>query len=500
MRRGLYISILAFVLCAGTAFGASAQERYETLVRHNVWNMGGGVAGLRLDDRSSSFAEVYAAKNNGSFKPSYESRDSWNFGAQLRSIYHLKRISFAGGFGYDYMLGNKMCGSMFTRPGYYPVDILEFTPGRKNLETYSFAGGISADMGHGIVIGVAVDLSARSYAKRKDLRHKNNALDFDVKPSLTWRFNKGAVGATYIFRKTSEQISAGEYGISSEQYYAFFDKGIGYGRRELWSGSGIHLKEAGVNGFPVREFTNGAMLQGQWKWLYADVSYRRGNGRTGEKHTIWHEFGSDAVDAHVGLEFDKRWFVRAAYGWYGQTNNENIMTSVTENGVTIMRKFGSNEIFSRRTTRASIEGEYYAERWNIIVGAEHERLNRLSTLVYPQYRKHAMNATRIYARSDMRFGAFEVSLGVSGLFGGASAAEGVTADVAGSGDYPEQLADYATAETEWFTASRVGVGAGARYNIRKFYVDLQCEYTRAFNVNVLGNDRIMARLSAGYRF
>lgn len=501
MRRGFYISIIATALCAGTVFGASAQERYETLVRHNAWNMGGGVAGLRLDDRSSSFAEVYAEKNNGSFKPSYASRDSWNFGAQLRSIYHLKRLSFTGGFGYDYMLGNRMCGSMFTRPGYYPVDILEFTPGRKILETYSFAGGISADMGHGILIGVAVDLSAQSYAKRKDLRHKNNALDFDVKPSLTWRFaDGGAIGVTYIFRKTSEQISAGEYGISSEQYYAFFDKGIGYGQRELWSGSGIHLKEAGVNGFPVRELTNGAMLQAQWKWLYADVAYRHAEGRTGEKHTIWHEFGSDAIDAHLGLAFDNAWFVRAAYGWYGQNNNENIMTPVTENGVTIMRKFGSNEIFSRRTTEASLEAEYYAERWNIIVGAEHERLNRLSTLVYPQYRHHAMNATRIYARADMRFGAFEINIGLGGTFGDAKAAAGVTREVDGAGDYPEQLTDYFMAETEWFTASRVNINAGLRYNIRKFYVDLQGEYTRAFDVKALGRNRAMARLSAGYRF
>ena len=242
------------------------------------------------------------------------------------------------------------------------------------------------------------------------------------------------------------------------------------------------------------------MLQAQWKWLYADVAYRHADGRTGEKHTIWHEFYSDAIDAHVGLEFDEKWFVRAAYGWYGQKNNENIMTPVTENGVTIMRKFGSNEIFSRRTTTASLEAEYYTERWNIIIGAEHERLNRLSTLVYPQYRKHAMNATRIYARSDMRFGAFEINIGLGGTFGNVKAKAGVTREVEGAGEYPELLADYATAETEWFTASRVGIGAGVRYNIRKFYVDLQGEYTRAFDVKVLGRNRVTARLSAGYRF
>ena len=501
MRRGLLYILLSIIACcivAGTK--VSAQERYETVIRHNAWNLGGGVAGLRLDEQSASFVEIYASTTDVTFKPTNASQDAWNFGAQLRSVYHLKRVSFAGGFGYDYMLGNKMCGSMFTEPWQYPFDILEFTAGRKNLETYSFTGGVSADVGHNILLGVAVDIAAKSYAKRKDLRHKNNALDFDIKPSLTWKFADGAIGATYIFRKTSEQITAGEYGISSENYYAFFDKGIGYGRRELWTGSGIHLKEAGVSGFPVRELTNGAMLQAQWRNIYADVTYRSSNGRSGEKHTVWHEFRSDALDAHIGLEFDKRWFVRATYGWYSQTNDENILTPVTENGVTIMRKFGSNEIFSRRRCDISAEAEYYTDTWDIIVGARHNRLNRLSTLAYPQYRSHSMDATSIFARATMRFGAFEIELSLSGAFGNSSAQAGITDKVEGAGDYPEQLTDYFVAETEWFTASRLGAGAGLRYNIRKFYGDLHGENTRAFDVKVLGKNRATVRLSAGYRF
>lgn len=132
MRRGLLYILLSIIACcivAGTK--VSAQERYETVIRHNAWNLGGGVAGLRLDEQSASFVEIYASKTDGTFKPTNASQDAWNFGAQLRSVYHLKRVSFAGGFGYDYMLGNKMCGSMFTEPWQYPFDILEFTAGRK---------------------------------------------------------------------------------------------------------------------------------------------------------------------------------------------------------------------------------------------------------------------------------------------------------------------------------------------------------------------------------
>jgi hypothetical protein len=496
MRRLIYISILT-LLCVAAA---SAQERYERVVRHNMWNMGGGTAGLRLDSLSTSYAEIYAVKENGKFVPTYGSADSWNFGAQMKSVYHLKKISFAGGFGYDYFLGNRMCGSMFTRPGYYPVDILEFTPGRKIRETYSFEGGMSVELGRGLMFGLLADVSAQSYSKRKDLRHKNNALDLRVMPSLTWRFADGAVGATYIFDKNSESVSAGEYGVSSENYYAFFDKGICYGNSELWTGSGIHLDEAGVSGFPVREFTNGAMLQAQWRGVYVDASYRRGSGRTGEKQTIWHEFGSDAVDAHIGVALRGRWFIRAGFGYFDQTNNENVMNTVTENGVTIMRKFGSNAIFSRRSYSASLEAEYAADRWEIVFGANYRTLDRLSTLVYPQYRTHSMDAARFFADARMVFGAFEVSLSASGAFGGSDEGGGVVVEGINSGDYPVCLNDWLAAETEWFTASRVGCGVGLRYNIRKFYIDLRGDYTRAFGVRMLGSNRVNARLSAGYRF
>ncbi len=176
------------------------------------------------------------------------------------------------------------------------------------------------------------------------------------------------------------------------------------------------------------------------------------------------------------------------------------MNAVTENGVTINRKFGSNSIFSRRSRSASLEAEYAADRWEVIVGAEYRTLDRLSTLVYPQYRTHSMNAARFFADARMEFGAFEISLSASGAFGGSSAHEGIVAEGIDSGSYPVCMNDYFAAETEWYTASRVGCGVGLRYNIRKFYIDLRGDYTRAFGVQMLGNNRVAARLSAGYRF
>ena len=138
MRRILTILMLVAVSAA------AAQERFDHIFRRNPWNGGPNAAGIRQDSLSRSYAEIYFTKENGGLAGHSASDDSWNAGAQTESVRHLKKVSFSGGFGYDYFDGRNMCGSMFTEPGYYPVDILEFTPGRKVREDYTFAGGVSA--------------------------------------------------------------------------------------------------------------------------------------------------------------------------------------------------------------------------------------------------------------------------------------------------------------------------------------------------------------------
>lgn len=501
IRRADILKILSVLLLTAAvsvlhAQELHAQERYESVVRHNAWNMGGGAAGLRCDTLQSSYAELYALKENGGFKPSYASSDSWNFGARMRSVLHLSRVSFAGGFGFDYFTGRNMCGSVLGSPEYYPFDILEFTPGRKIRESYTFEGAVSAELGRGWLLGLAADLDAGSYSKRKDLRHKNNMLDFGVRPSVTKRFSGGAAGVTYIFGKRGETVSANEYGISSDAYDAFFDKGMCYGEQSLWTGNGIHLNYSGVSGFPLREFTDGVMLQASWRGLYADVSYCRRRGRTGEKQTVWHEFATDVVAAHAAVTLRGGWWLRGSFGCEGQTCDENVLGSVTENGVTTDRKFGSNRIFARNNLAASLEGEYCDSRMEILFGGRWRSTEGLSTLTYPLWRRRTMQFGELYVDTRWLLGRFELSVSASGGAGERS--------LRGDGSSPEEYAlcrtDYLDAETEWYTAPRIGVGAGLRYNIGSFYVDLRGDYVRALSVSALKADRIAARLSAGYRF
>ena len=89
-----------------------------------------------------------------------------------------------------------------------------------------------------------------------------------------------AIGFSYIFGKNSESVKAEEIGTAATSYYAFLDKGLMYGAYETWEGSGIHLNESGMNGFPIKELSHGAAAQFQWKAFYVDVEYSQSGNFT----------------------------------------------------------------------------------------------------------------------------------------------------------------------------------------------------------------------------
>ena len=291
MRR----MVTLLMLIAAT--GAVAQDRFEQIERRNPWNGSINGAGLRQDTVSRSYAEAYFTKENGGLASPSSSDNSWNAGVRTESIRHLQRISFAGGFNYDYFDGRNMCGSMFTVPGYYPVDIVEFTPGRKVRESYNFRAALSAELGRGWLAGIHTTFEARNYAKRKDLRHKNTRLDFEFSPGVMYRTGRFAAGVAYIVGIDNEKLEAEEIGSTPESYQAFFDRGLRYGSLQLWESNDLHLTTSGVTGFPVRETTQGAGLQLQYGPLYVEGTYRNLQGRTGEGGTIWHEFATHRVTA-----------------------------------------------------------------------------------------------------------------------------------------------------------------------------------------------------------
>lgn len=253
MNKLRYILILSLLLC-GTAVPA---QIYDRVLRNNLWSVSDNVTGIRQDTVSVSYAELFAGYERGEFRDTWQARRGWSAGARTASVQHLENISLAGSFSFEQKEGYDMCGSMFINPGYYPMDVLEFTPGRKTLQTYEFDGGISYDLAPQWRIGAKMDFESANISKRKDLRHSNWLLDMTVAPGFMFHDGDLAVGASALFRKTSESVDAEQVGTAESSYHAFLDKGLMYGNYSVWTGSGLHLEESGVNGFPVKEISFG---------------------------------------------------------------------------------------------------------------------------------------------------------------------------------------------------------------------------------------------------
>lgn len=489
---------------SGAVSPAVAPLRFDALLRRNPWNASENAAGIRQDSVSRSYAEAYFTKENGGMADFSASDDSWNAGARTRSIRHFRKVSFAGGFGYDYFDGSNMSGSIFTELGHYPVDIVEFTPGRKIRETYAFDAAVAAVLGERWTGGLKARFKARNYSKRKDLRHKNTRLDFEFSPGVMYRAGRFAAGAAYIVGINTEKVEGEVVGPNSDAYDAFFDRGLRFGSLQWWESGDLHLTTSGVSGFPVRESVQGAAVGLQGGPLYVDAAYRRKRGETGERSIIWHEFDADCLSADAVLSLGRaasRHFVRLALAWESLDNRENLLTYENVNGVNEVRYHGQLPVFGRRSLSVKGEYEWQTARTELRAGAERSQLRRQSTLMFPYVEGQKLHYTGVWASCLQRFGAWELSLGAEFRKGGFRESE-TRFDAEGTpGEYPVRLTACYDWENEYLTAARLGASAGLRRRFGGLYADLSARYEHGFGLKVIDRaDRVRATLAIGYNF
>ena len=499
MKR-IYITCL-FLYVASTV---SAQS-YDLVERRNPWNAGANVTGIMVDSTTVSYAELYGRNNHGDFHNYYEADKLWNAGAIAKSITHLKSYSLTGSFSFDHTSGRNMSGSMFIHPGFYPVDILEFTPGRKDLQTYAFMGGIAKDIAPCWRIGGKIDFTSANYSKRKDLRHTNYRLDLKVAPSIMYHSDDYAIGFSYIFGKNSESVKAEEIGTAATSYYAFLDKGLMYGAYETWEGSGIHLNESGMNGFPIKELSHGAAAQFQWKAFYVDVEYSHSSGSAGEKESIWFKFPANRVTSHLSYRFSKgnaAHFLRLNLTWSRQFNDENVLGRETSNGITTTHVYGSNRIFERSVFSVQSEYEFIAPRRELRFGANVSSLKSLTTQMFPYSVSQTMTCGRIYLAGTFHTKLFDLK--TSGVFsiGDYTEKSKTVKTESEAGEPPYRLTDYYNLQNEYATAPRLTFEVGLRYKFyRGIYAEIQAEYTHGFNLKyIAGANRWNETIKLGYTF
>lgn len=494
-------NILALCLLVISQTGLSAQT-YERVFRDNFWNVSDNVTGIRQNDVSSSYAEVYGTYKGGDFRESWEAEQGWSAGARTASIKHLEKFSLAGSFSFRQTEGYGMCGSMFIKPGYYPVDVLEFTPGRKTLQIYGFDGGISYDVAPHWRIGASMDFESSNLAKRKDLRHTNWRLDMKVAPGFMFHNGDFAAGASAIFVKTSESVDAEQVGTAESSYYAFLDKGLMYGVYSVWTGSGLHLEESGVNGFPVKEFSYGGSIQLQYKGLFADLKYLRTYGSVGEKEYIWFTFPGNTLEVNLAYRLNAHVF-RLGYEWKDKEMSESVLEKVTENGVTTVHNHGWNRIYADNAWTLSPEYEYVSGRWEARVYGDVSAKTAQSSQIYPYICTQYLLTWK--AQADLLIhdlGRFDLGFKVGYAGGSVDESDRLAAEDSGVQTSPFRLQEWYDMQMDYLTSQRVTAEISVRYRIyRGIYAEAEGFLTRGFGLEHLsGPYRYGATMKIGYQF
>ena len=306
---------------------------------------------LRLNPATGATgkAGVYGGYEAGGYHPAFAPASLWKAGASAQGTRHGESTSFTGSFSFEQIDGKEQFTSMFLEPGYFPVDVLEFTPGDKTRQTFKLGGGFATEFTEEFVFGVKANYTTANYAKRKDIRHTTYGMDLQVEPTFAVIGDNGVgISAAYVFRKRTETIDAEQVGAATDQsYFAFLDKGMRYGTYQVWDGDGIHLDEAGVGVFPVKEYTHGFSYVVQMPVLSGGMSLLWKHGFVGEKGYDWFRYPGFSWTVFMEGRFKGRQSLRLDLNLQTDQLKESVLDKVSAGGVTTPTVYAWNAVSDR---------------------------------------------------------------------------------------------------------------------------------------------------------
>ena len=463
---------------------------------------------LRLNkEKGGGKAGVYGGYEAGGYHPAFAPSSLWKAGASAQGTRHGTYTSYTGSFSFEQIEGKEQFTSMFLEPGSFPVDVLEFTPGDKTRQTNRLNGGFATELDEDFVLGVKADYMSANYAKRKDIRHTTYGMNLQVEPTFAVCFDKVGISFAYVFRKRTETIDAEQVGAATdESYFAFLDKGMRYGTYQVWDGDGIHLDEAGVGVFPVKEYTNGFSYIVEAPAAALGMSMLWKHGTVGEKGYDWFKYPGFAWTAFLERRWKSGRSLRADIAVQGDQLKEAVLDKVSAGGITTPTVYGYNAVSDRAWGSLDLT---YSVRY------QNRHLKRLqavlhggawtetSYLMYPyedQTERYNGMATLITAFS---FGPVDMNLRVNGgigtwkdqgLQGGTDEVESV----------PFRLEPDWLRKMEYFSTTKTGAGLTLTYHlpsVQGLYFQAEGTWLHGFGIDLLpGADRWSTTMKIGYDF
>ena len=492
------IAALTVLLCLPVCVSA---QKYDRLLKRNLWNDGSNMAALRLDSLDFSEASLSFAYTGGDFRNYNQSSSDLSGGALARSVNHLDKFSMTGAFGFSDTEARGMCGSMFIDPGYFPIDVSEFTPGRKSFQKYLVSGGISVPLSSGWMIGASLDFKSANAAKRKDLRYTGYKLDMEFSPSVVYAIEGFAAGLSLKVGRNTEIINAEQIGTSDTAPMAFLDEGLWLGNYQTWTGSGVHLKEPGVNGLPVYKNTLGAAVQFAAGGLFAEFGFDYFRAEVGERQNVWYRFRGPECSMKLDYRFGKntlRGYVLYEYG----TNRKSVLDKVTSGGVTLVKEYGSNKI--RETGILNVGVSYEWTNDAMVFGAGVSFLDRrdVVSVRYPFVSGRELMSGDVRAYATLPFGKWEIGGEIGFMAGRSNDSEWTVSEVDSDVEAPFRHGELYSVAREYETIPRIDAGLGVtRYFRKGLFAAVRGSMIKAFSPEEIpGSWRYCAGIEFGLTF
>jgi len=468
----------------------------------------GEAVGAELGQSADAF--IGGSYTSGEFRDPSDAKTAWVGEVSAEAVSSYKTLYLKGNFGFELFRGSQMMGSMFVEPGFYPIDVLEFTPGTKVRQNYDVGGGLAWKNGSRWTPGGVFRFRGVNYAKRKDLRHTTYRQEMEIIPSIHYKGDFIQLGFSGVFEKNSEFITAEQVGQArSEPYLAFLDKGLKYGTLQVWDASGIHLKEAGVDRLPVKEIKYGAAIQTSLGELfYGDVEYTHSDGLVGEKGYNWFRFNKHEILYKLIFNFKSK---SAAHQLrtdiaYGHMNSyETVLEKVTVGGVTTPKEYGSNLIYRTRDLMIAQSYElHHNNGWIVGASATFNRFMDLSTLIYPYYDDDRANYLHLTLKGEVPIWKFVINSEVilHKLIGSHWHFKEDIDESIGVITMPYRLEEWKAMQDAYTDSTQFEILLSLRYNIGHcLYAEAGCTWKHAFNVvDLPGCDRQTTYIKFGYNF
>lgn len=499
---------------------------FDDLQRKQTWTESYNAAGLHfLDFNNSSYIEAYMGKNDGPFVKFNESDNSFNYGLRTASYTKVKKTTFFGMIDYNNFKGQDMTWSGLIYPERYLMLVADDRPAVKAKESYKLSGGISTPLYENLFFGLQINYEAAMLAKRKDLRHRTDLLDFETTAGFMYKTDMINVGLNYYYRKFHEKVEFSKVADDDVLYTGYLFKGLWFGMVDIWSQNELNLSRSFI------DVIQGGSLQIEFVKdnfrLHNEFTYKFKDGLSGPGIDRAYTSNEGTILEYKGIaqyELDNmRHYLKVKTNYSDAVNYDKVSNTERIGGITTVIQYGKNKAFAKRAFDMSAEyelalGKYKCNpEWNFKAGYQYSSYSAVSSLVAPFFFTQEVNITTGYGKIKKNFLMQKGMIDLS-LMGGYSMGNGDRLKMhtaAGASDQiseeivPIQKIEMLKREYEYMTKGKLLGEVGFRYSkfvmtkrtTGSIYLDTKYSFTSASDLKYhTGGNAGIFSLALGYSF